>query len=110
MRMTRHEIHAVKQVHSDLRADFISALSISVLAEKHRISAVRLMKGFIKIFGISINYFHLKLRMDYAKIALMRGTMVKEIAITLGYSTTGSFTRAFKKIHQLPPSYFLYGI
>lgn|GEM_PF-1824651 len=46
--------------------------------------------------------------MEYGKALLEAeaGAQVKEVAIKLGYHTTGNFSRAFVKVFGKPPSEF----
>ncbi|MGX5816761.1 helix-turn-helix domain-containing protein [Chitinophaga lutea] len=68
------------------------------------LSEYKLTIGFKQLFGVSIFNYYLECSMAYARKMLENGAQVKEVAITLGYSTTGSFSRAFVASQGILPA------
>jgi AraC-like DNA-binding protein len=61
-------------------------------------------KAFKKEFGITIRNYKLKLRMERSRELLEAGKDIKEISLTLHYTTARAFSFAFKKHYGLTPT------
>lgn len=66
-----------------------------------------LQEAFKAKYGTSIGAYKLQTRMSKAKQQLRSGKSIKEIAITLEYSSPSSFSNAFKNYFQLSPTEWL---
>ncbi|WP_298714812.1 AraC family transcriptional regulator [Chitinophaga sp.] len=78
-------------------------MKIAELVKKFGMKESKLTKGFKQLFGTSIYNYFLKSSMQHARIMLVQGVPTKVVAITLGYSKTSSFSRAFQKVHGILP-------
>jgi AraC family transcriptional regulator len=68
------------------------------LARLIRLSEHHFCRAFKQSFGIPPHQYHVQRRMESAKVLLAdRKVSVTEIALTLGYSQTSSFSVAFRK-------------
>jgi len=68
------------------------------LAELARLSLHHFCRAFKQSFGIPAYQYQVRRRMEVAKLLLTdRATSVTEIALSLGYAQTGSFSNAFRK-------------
>ena len=74
------------------------------LAAVSNLTRSKLTRGFRHLFQQSLHEYWLELSMAYAKSELEKGVMVKQIAIDLEYSRTGSFSRAFENFYGIKPS------
>jgi AraC-like DNA-binding protein len=64
-----------------------------------------LQKGFKHLFGIRVNEYQKKKRMEAATFILEEGHFtIQEVASRCGYRSQSSFTRAFKDIYRITPS------
>jgi len=108
MRLTISENKIVEMVYEEISLNYLKEQSIATFCNKYRISETKLTKGFKFLYGITIYAYYLDLRMHYAREELKKGTDVGSVANLLNYSTSSSFTRAFKKIYPRPPSYYRY--
>ncbi len=61
-------------------------------------------KAFKKQYGISIRDYKLNLRMERSRQLLQAGKDIKEISLTLHYTTARAFSFAFKKHYGLTPT------
>lgn len=79
--------------------------SINELAVDAGISRNILQKGFKQLFGIKINEYRSRLRMEKAKAMLDEsGMTLKQIAAACGYKYAANFTTAFKRLYRQTPS------
>ena len=85
--------------HLDIRAP------TAALADYLGLSAMGLQRLFLKTTRVSPGraFHELKMR-EAERLLTAPGISVKEIALSLGYSHAGDFTRAFAKFHGRPPS------
>jgi AraC-like DNA-binding protein len=97
---------AVKTVRQRIDHQIDQYLKIKDLFFDLGINVGTLNTAFENTFHISIYRYHIVKKMEYAKSLLGKGFQVKEVAILLGYSTTGSFSRAFKSVYYHPPQFY----
>lgn len=108
-----------KNIHiDDLRSLFKSAAilrnpllvevpSVNELSEVAGMSTSKFKLLFKQLFGSSPIQFHHKIRMEYAKEALLSSNKTPtQLSYEFGYSHPSNFTSAFKKyFNELPSSY-----
>lgn len=63
-----------------------------------------LQNAFKRQYGITIRDYKLKLRMERSRKLLAAGKDIKEISLTLHYTTARAFSFAFKKHYGLTPT------
>jgi len=77
--------------------------SLTELARTAGLNEFKLKKGFKEIFDTSVFGYLNNFRLNQAKISLLSGVPVKEVAGQLGYSSVQHFTRAFKEKFGVTP-------
>lgn len=84
-----------------------SNLSLNSVADKFQISEPYLSSIFKQSLGIKFSTYMEGVRIDKAKELLKISTLsVGEIAERVGYSSTNSFCRAFKRVTGINPSHY----
>jgi AraC family transcriptional regulator len=77
------------------------------LAELARLSLHHFCRAFKQSFGIPAHQYQVRRRMEVAKLLLAdRKTSVTDIALSLGYSQTSSFSNAFRKTTGWTPTVY----
>jgi AraC family transcriptional regulator len=92
--------------------DYIEAhlgeqVCLVTLAELARLSLHHFCRAFKQSFGIPAHQYQVQRRMEVAKLLLADGTTsVTEIALSLGYAQTSSFSNAFRKTTGWTPTVY----
>ena len=82
-------------------------ISLVTLAQLARVSQHHFCRAFKKSFGVPPHGYHLRRRMQQAKLLLSdRAISITEVAMNLGYSNSSSFSLSFRKITGQTPSEF----
>src|SRR5262249_670244 len=80
-------------------------IPLATLAHRVRLSPYHFCRAFKRSFGMPPYRYHNARRIDHAKTLLARPTCsVTEIALTVGFSETSSFTAAFRKATGSTPT------
>ena len=75
------------------------------LAELARLSVHHFCRAFKKSFGIPAYQYQVQRRMEFAKLRLAdRAVSITDIALSLGYAQTSSFSSAFRKATGWTPT------
>lgn len=94
--------HAVHFIHENVHS---RDLSLSVVTEYVGLSASRFSTLFSQYMGCNYKTYIDSLRIDHAKHFLEEGNlMISEIAEAVGYDSSYSFARMFKKKVGMPPN------
>lgn len=94
-----HLAEAWMRRHLDMRAP------VRALADYLGVSPMTLQRLFREAGGLSTGQAFLEIKMKEASKLIKAGNAsVKEVALSLGYSHPGDFTRAFTKYFGFPPS------
>ena len=88
---------------------FNQAIQLEDLAKEAALSKFHLLRTFKLVYGITPYQLVLKLRMNKAVELIQKGYSIEQIATDLGFSDRRTFTKAFKKAYQAPPSAFRTG-
>jgi AraC family transcriptional regulator len=80
--------------------------SLTELADLCQLSVRQLARGFRTSRGCSIGEFVAQRRIELAKRRLATDESVKSIALSMGFTSVPSFTRAFRRDVGMPPSQF----
>jgi AraC family transcriptional regulator len=80
---------------------------LRTLAELARLSLYHFCRAFKQSFGIPAHQYQVQRRMEVAKLFLADRTMsVTDIALSLGYTQTSSFSNAFRKTTGWTPTVY----
>jgi AraC-like DNA-binding protein len=103
MRFTQYEIQVLIEIHDLIQNNFKNHVFIKDILCKYHIPESTLSQAFKQLFHKSISQYRLELCMHYAKTLIEQGWQVKAVTLMMGYTTTGSFSRAFRKIYFCSP-------
>lgn len=106
MQITHRNIETFRNVEQFIMCHLEKRIRIADLANEFQLSESYLRKGFKLCYGMTIHQYHLKKSMDYALEEMRKGEQIKVIAIRFGYYFPGSFTRAFKSVHNFAPQHY----
>lgn len=102
---TRRELIARLEVARAFLADAVDrSVSIQELEQVSCLSRFHLIRSFARLYGAPPLRFHQNLRLDAARVQLGAGLSQDAVAELLGFSTTSSFSRAYRRRHDRPPS------
>ncbi len=95
------------RVTDHLHDHVAEAVSLADLAALCGLSVFHFARAFKTSTGIAPHQFHISLRMERARLCLSRSdSPVTEIAMSLGYDSSQSFSRAFRIANRVTPSQF----
>jgi AraC-like DNA-binding protein len=101
------EIERVRSIPKILMERFASPPSIPEFARDLSMSSARLKLGFKKIFGKPIYTYHRDICLELAANMLLdTNRPISEITLDAGYSSSGNFSKAFKKRYGVSPSVY----
>lgn len=105
IRLTERDKRVLSQVRERLEASFMEGARIEDLAREFGLNRNKLCTGFRNLFGVSIFDFASGLRMAEARRLLRASALsVSEVALSVGYSSTGAFSSAFHRYFGHSPS------
>lgn len=84
--------------------NYTKDIQLDELSRVAAISKYHLLRSFKSVYGITPYQKVLQLRLEKAKELLHSDYNLEEIAYEVGFSDRRSFTKAFKKAYQAPPS------
>jgi AraC family transcriptional regulator, transcriptional activator of the genes for pyochelin and ferripyochelin receptors len=98
------QINSILQAKSIITNDSCFHYSIPQIAKEVGLNQLKLKKGFKQVFGVGLYGFLLKIRMEKAKEMLeLTSQPVKDISSFIGYQSTSSFIKVFKKRYGHSP-------
>ncbi len=103
-RLSARDMRALRALRERLAEDFVSPLSIAVLARSTGLNRTKLTMGFRELFGETIGDCLTRLRMQHACRMLEEGFPASAVAAELGYRHQSSFSTAFHAYLGRPPS------
>ncbi|QBD77585.1 AraC family transcriptional regulator [Ktedonosporobacter rubrisoli] len=96
--------NVVEYIHTHLD----QALTLKELATIVGMSSYHFAHSFKQALGISPHQYILRLRIEYAKMMLLKGEVpLSEIVMHLGFADQSHFTRSFKRVVGIPPRMFV---
>lgn len=97
--------HLVRHAVTTIRERFWEPLSLEELARGAMVSKYHFLRVFTKVTGVTPGRFLCAVRLQEAKVLLLGTRLtVADIAVRVGYSSTGSFTRRFTELVGLSPT------
>lgn len=103
-RHTQHAVGVFKELLDNHCANGDYARQVSA---RFGVNRNVLQKAFKKKYGITIRDYKLNLRMERSRQLLQAGKDIKEISLTLHYTTARAFSFAFKKHYGLTPTAYM---
>jgi AraC-like DNA-binding protein len=105
LKISSRELRSIKQVETELLKDFSQQPpAIAQLARIAAMSPSKLKILFKEVFGLPVNQYYQRHRMNKAKAMLLsKKYSVREAANELGFSSVSSFNKAFYKIFDELP-------
>ncbi|MEX1656953.1 helix-turn-helix transcriptional regulator [Streptomyces pseudovenezuelae] len=99
--------HAVKHAVITMRERFWEPLTLDDLAHSVMLSKYHFLRVFSRVTGVTPGRFLTAVRLQEAKRLLLSTSFnVAEVAVRVGYSSTGSFTRRFTELVGLSPTQY----
>ncbi|KOV58623.1 helix-turn-helix transcriptional regulator [Streptomyces sp. MMG1121] len=99
--------HLVQHAVTTIRERFWEPLSLDELARSAMVSKYHFLRVFTRVTGVTPGRFLCAVRIQEAKrLLLMTSLNVADIAVRVGYSSTGSFTRRFTELVGLSPTQY----
>ncbi len=96
-------IEICKLIDSDIK----NMSSLEVLAKEAGMSLSKFKYTFKNVTGMTPYQYHLKYKLERAKDILMNSNLtVSEVGYLCGYQNMSHFSRVFKKLHGVLPSYY----
>ncbi|CAM2852044.1 AraC family transcriptional regulator [Moritella viscosa] len=105
---------SIKQL-STQQLDYIKALfhdepgqsfQLDELAQQLDLSKFQFLRQFKQSMGITPHAYLKRVRLEYAKKALMKGGNVSDVAYQVGFFDQSHFNKAFKNAYLITPSHF----
>jgi AraC-like DNA-binding protein len=105
---------SIKQL-STQQLDYIKALfhdepgqsfQLDELALQLNLSKFQFLRQFKQSMGITPHAYLKRVRLEYAKKALMKGDNLSEVAYQVGFFDQSHFNKAFKNAYLITPSHF----
>jgi AraC family transcriptional regulator len=88
-----------------IEANLAEPISLATLADLARLSPFHFARAFKQSFTVPPHRYHTGRRIERAKEMLARPTLsVTDIALSVGFSETGSFTAAFRRLTGRTPT------
>jgi AraC-like DNA-binding protein len=106
MQLNRRNVEKFREVEMFIMSRLEKRIRIADLSHEFHLSESYLRKGFKICYGITLHQFHLRASMHHALRAMQQGEQIKSVAIRFGYYFPGSFTRAFKSVHNFSPQHY----
>jgi AraC-like DNA-binding protein len=99
--------HFVQDAVATIRERFWEPLTLEDLARSVSVSKFYFLRAFTRVTGVTPGRFLCAVRVQEAKRLLLSTSFtVADIAVRVGYSSTGSFTRRFTELVGLSPTQF----
>ncbi|SMP64086.1 AraC-type DNA-binding protein [Neorhodopirellula lusitana] len=93
-----------ERVREYLDVNFLTIHTIEEAAKQCDLTPIHLSRLFRRFGGMGAYQFLLRRKMDRAaELLLEENMLVKDVAEQLGFSDAFQFSRAFKRVHGLPP-------
>lgn len=97
-----------ERVRRHMEEHFLRLQTVEDVARECRATPMYVSRLFRRFGGTGAYQFLLRLKMDYAaELLLDQGLLVKQAAARLGFADPFQFSRAFKRVHGVPPKQLL---
>ena len=104
---TRSDINYAERARMFIKANYTSPITMAEIARELHISEKYMYRLFLERFGMSVQSFLIKTRMEVgANLLKTSGMSVTEIALSVGYASLHAFSKAFSKYYGVSPSIY----
>jgi len=97
-------LRALLKAKEVMDTTLFDAIRLDDLALTSGISKYHFIRLFKSVFGISPYQYIKHRKLDLARMQLLKGSRVVDVAVQCGYPDTPSFSKAFKQLFGLNPS------
>jgi AraC-like DNA-binding protein len=105
--LRKSELEQIQNAVFILKGELENPLTINDLASRVGTNPTKLQQGFRYVFGLTVNNYLNKIRLEYAKEQIMIGELnISEIANNIGIANKSYFSRLFKSTYHLNPKEF----
>lgn len=101
------ERRAVKLVREYLEDNLAKNVRLEELSRVANLSPYYLNRVFSQEVGVPPHRYQLQIRLDRAKVLLVRGASIDQVVDETGFADHSHLTRHFKRQFQVPPSRYL---
>ncbi|OAQ41912.1 hypothetical protein A5893_01985 [Pedobacter psychrophilus] len=105
--LRKSELAQIQNAVQILKLELAKPLTIKELAYRVGSNPTKLQEGFRYTFGLTVNNYLNKIRLEYAREQIIIGELnISEIANNIGIANKSYFSRLFKATYQLNPKEF----
>jgi AraC-like DNA-binding protein len=105
--LRKSEMTQIQMAAQLLKNQLACPVTIKDLAKQVGTNPTKLQEGFRYTFGLTVNNYLNKLRLEYARDQLMIGDLnISEIVVNIGIANKSYFSRLFKNTYHLNPKEF----
>lgn len=101
--LSRQQINHIKDM---FHADPSQTLQLQELAEPLGLSKFQFLRQFKQSMGMTPHAYFKRVRLEYAKKALIRGGDISDVAYQVGFFDQSHLNKAFKHAYLVTPSHF----
>jgi len=100
-------INYAEKARMFIKANYTSPITMEEIARELHISEKYMYRLFLERFGMSVQGYLIKTRMEVgANLLKNSGMSVTEIALSVGYASLHAFSKAFSKYYGVSPSVY----
>lgn len=97
-----------ERIRRHAEKDFLSLQTVEDIARETHVTPMYVSRLFRKFGRTGAYQFLLRLKMNHAaELLLDEGLLVKEVAARLRFADAFQFSRAFKRVHGVPPAHLV---
>ena len=85
---------------------YAEKIDLGNIAEEAHFSKFHFIRLFKKVYGKTPHHYLTRVRIEQAKLLLLKRNTVAEVSLDIGFESVTSFTGLFKKIVGITPSIF----
>jgi AraC-like DNA-binding protein len=98
---------AVRQVRDYLHAHLSDNISLEQLSGLTQMSTYYLLRLFQQTTGLSPHAYLMQIRINHAKVLLLAGVPIAQVALDMGFADQSHFTRYFKRFLGVTPGQYM---
>ena len=104
---TRKEIYKrVNQAKNYIEENIHQKFDLALLSKQAALSPFHLIRCFRHVYQITPHQYYKMKRIEKSKELLLKGLQVNEVSRCMGYPDIYSFSKQFKQVCKIAPSYF----